>query len=141
MQLKLSDIKAKILIIDDDADVRNAVRMTLESERGVKYAFVEAGDVVSGLKALKSNKSDVVILDLHMPGEDGFDFVEKLKKDKSLPLTKVVILTADDSIKNLWRAVNKGISAYNFMGKPFIADELRAMVLSLVMPYQSTWTA
>jgi DNA-binding NtrC family response regulator len=52
--LKLSDIKARILIIDDDADVRNAVRMTLESERGVSYAFTEADSVTTGLEALKS---------------------------------------------------------------------------------------
>jgi CheY-like chemotaxis protein len=132
--LKLSDITARILIVDDDADVRGAIRMTLASALGVNYAFTEADSVVSGLKALKSSASDVVILDLHMPGEDGFDFIDKLKKDKSLPLTKIIILTADNSIKNFWKAANKGIDAYHFVGKPFINDELRALVLGLVVP-------
>ena len=132
--MKLSDIKARILIVDDDADVRNAVRMTLESEQAVNYTFSEAGSASSGLDALESAKSDVVILDLHMPGEDGFDFMDKLKKTAFLPMTRVIILTADDSGKNLWEAVNRGINAYHFIGKPFVNDELRALVLSLVLP-------
>jgi DNA-binding NtrC family response regulator len=129
------DIKAKVLIIDDDADVRSAVRMTLELEPGVNYAFSEAGDVPTGLKALKSTDSDVVILDLHMPGEDGFDFIDKLEKAKSFPLAKVIILTADDSIKNLLKAEREGVNAYHFIGKPFASAELRALVLSLILPY------
>jgi DNA-binding response OmpR family regulator len=132
--LKLSDIKARVLIIDDDADVRSAVRMTLESEHGVKYVFTEADSVESGLRALKLTTSDVVILDLHLPGEDGFEFIDKLKKDKYLSLSKVIVLTADDSSKNLWRAINEGIDSYHFMGKPFINDELKALVLNLALP-------
>ena len=131
--MKLSDIKAKVLIVDDDADIRRAVRMTLESEPVVSYAFTEAGNVVSGLEALKSTGTDVVILDIHMPGKNGFDFTHKLEKDKSLPLAKVIILTADDSIKNLLKAESKGVDAYHFIGKPFISDELRATVLSVVL--------
>ena len=132
--MELSDIKAKVLIVDDDADIRSAVRLTLESELGARYTFSEAANVTSGLKALKSSRPDVVILDLHMPGEDGFDFMNKQKKDSSLPKTKMIILTADDSFKNLWKAENRGINAYHFMGKPFVSDELRALVLSLVLP-------
>jgi CheY-like chemotaxis protein len=132
--LELSDIKARVLIIDDDADIRSAVRMTLESEYGVGYVFTEADSVASGLIAIKSSQPDVIILDLHMPGENGFDFMNKFKKDTSLPAAKIIILTADDSIKNLLKAEGKGVNAYHFMGKPFISDDLRAMVLSLVLP-------
>jgi two-component system alkaline phosphatase synthesis response regulator PhoP len=123
--LKLSDVKAKVLIIDDDADVRSAVRMTLESERGAKLSFLEADNVPSGLKALKSANPEVVILDIHMPGEDGFDFMNRLKQDESLPQPKIIMLTADDSIKNVWRAEKKGIDAYHFIGKPFRSDDLQ----------------
>lgn len=132
--MDIADIRAKILIVDDDADIRSAVRLTLESELGARYTFTEAATVPSALQALKSAKPDVVILDLHMPGEDGFDFMNKQKRDSSLPQAKVIILTADDSFKNLWKAENKGINAYHFMGKPFVSDELRALVLSLVLP-------
>jgi len=132
--LELADIKAKVLIIDDDADIRNVVRMTLESESGVNYSFAEADNVASGLAALKSTKPTVIILDLHMPSENGFDFMNKLKKDHSLPRTKVIILTADNSIKNLLKAEVRGVNAYQFVGKPFVNDELRATVLSMVLP-------
>jgi CheY-like chemotaxis protein len=132
--LELSDIRAKVLIIDDDADIRNAVRLTLESESGVNYVFSEAGNVASGLTAVKSTKPTVIILDLHMPGENGFDFMNKLQKDGLFPRAKVIILTADNSIKNLLEAESKGVNAYHFMGKPFVNDDLRALVLSLVLP-------
>lgn len=132
--MKLSDIKAKILIIDDDSDIRNAVRLTLDSELEVNHTFIEADSVGSGLKALKTLMPDVVILDLHMPGKDGFDFLDDIRKNESFPLTKVIILTADDRLKNLLHTENKGIDAYHFMGKPFANDALKAMVLSLIVP-------
>lgn len=135
--MKLSDIKADILIIDDDADIRDAVRLTLESEPGVDYSFTEADSVASGMEALKATNSNVVILDLHMPGEDGFVFMDRLKTDKSLPLSRVIVLTADNTSKNLWATVNKGVNAYQFIGKPFVSEELRALVLRLAWPEQN----
>ena len=132
--MELTDIKAKVLIIDDDADIRSAIRMTLESDSGVDYSFTEAGDVASGLTALKSTKPAVIILDLHMPGENGFDFMNKMRTNHYHSRSKVIILTADNSIKNLLKAESKGVNAYQFIGKPFVNDELRALVLSLVLP-------
>ena len=131
--MKFSGIKAKVLIIDDDADIRSAVRLTLESEHELNLAFTEADNATSGLKALKSTKPDVVILDIHMPGESGFDLMKRLNKDHSIPQSKVIILTADDSFKNLWEAESQGIDAYNFMSKPFRNDDLQAMVLGLLV--------
>jgi DNA-binding NtrC family response regulator len=132
--LKLSDVKAKVLIIDDDADVRSAVRMTLESGSGADLSFSEAGSVPTGLKALKSDKPEVVILDIHMPGQDGFDFMSQMKRNKSLPQPKVIMLTADDSIKNIWQAESQGVNPYHFISKPFKSEDLQALVLSLVLP-------
>lgn len=131
--MKLSDIKAKILIIDDDTDIRKAIRLTLESETEVDYTFEEASNVSSGLKILEAAKPDVVILDIHMPGEDGFAFLNKINRARSLPKTKVMVLTADNSMKNLWKAEQKNISPYNFLGKPFVNEELRAVVLSMAL--------
>lgn len=135
--MKLSNVKAKVLIIDDDADIRNAVRLTLESELGAKLSFLEAGSVSSGIKALKLSKPKVVILDIHMPGENGFDFINRLKQDKSLHQPKIIILTADDSMKNVWEAESKGINPYHFIGKPFRNDDLQALVLKLVLSTSS----
>jgi len=132
--VELSSVKAKVLIIDDDADIRNAIRLTLESEMKSSFTFAEADTVASGLRALKSTEPDVVILDLHMPGENGFDFIHKVKQSKLFSEAKVIILTAHGSLKNLLKAQNKGIGAYHFMSKPFQSDELLALVLSIVLP-------
>jgi CheY-like chemotaxis protein len=129
---KLHHIKAKILIVDDNAETRNAIRLTLESEAEGAYTFKSADTVPAGLKAVDSFKPDVIILDLHMPGQNGFDFLDSLSKH-TFPKFKVVLLTADNTLKNLWEAESKGINAYHFMGKPFEGDELRALVLSLVL--------
>lgn len=131
--MKPPSATANILIIDDEAEVRDAVRLTLAEERNAKYTFIEATNVPSGLKALKTSKPDVVILDLLMPGPSGYDFIQTLKKDRSMPLAKVIVLTAHDSMKNLWKAENNGVNAYHFMSKPFVGDDLRATVLGLVL--------
>ncbi|HSX44287.1 MAG TPA: response regulator [Candidatus Saccharimonadales bacterium] len=131
--MKPPNAHAKILIIDDEAEVRSAVRLTLEEEQNANYSFTEASNVASGLKALKAKKPDVVILDLLMPGPSGYDFIQTMKKDHSMPLTRIIILTAHDSMKNLWKAENTGVNAYHFMSKPFVGDDLRATVLGLVL--------
>ena len=132
--MKLSNIKAKLLIIDDDADIRNAVRQTLESELESKIKITEANNVASGLRALKKTKPDVVILDIVMPGESGIDFLHRLDNDKSLPKTKIIILTANANIKNITTIEGIGENVYHFVYKPFINSELQALVLNLIVP-------
>lgn len=131
--MKQPNNKTKILIIDDEPDVRTAVRLTLEAENNASYSFAEADNVTSGLKAFKTSKPDVVILDLLMPGESGYDFINRLKRSKVKPLTKIIVLTAHDSMKNLWKAESKGVDAYHFMSKPFVGEDLRATVLGMVL--------
>ncbi|HSW79257.1 MAG TPA: response regulator [Candidatus Saccharimonadales bacterium] len=133
MHAKLSDVKAHILIVDDNEDTRNAIRLTLELESQVNYSFKEANTVSKGLKFFKSFKPNVIILDLHLPGENGFAFLEKLRKIRPSANDAVIVLTADDSFKNLWRAESSGVDAYHFMGKPFEGSELRAQVLGLAL--------
>jgi two-component system, LytTR family, response regulator len=133
----LSKMQAKVLIVDDDADIRNAVCMTLAQSSGVSYSFAEADSVATGLEAVKRLKPDVIILDIHMPGEDGFDFMKRLKRSK-FQSGNVIVLTADDSLRNLWQAESEGVNAYRFMGKPFRTEELQALVLGLIMPRQAT---
>src|SRR5215475_10926482 len=97
--LKLSDVNAHVLIVDDNAETRNAIRLTLELESEVKYTFLEANSVSKGLSAIKKFKPNVIILDLHFPGQNGFTFLDKLRKIRRNAAEKVIILTADDSFK------------------------------------------
>jgi DNA-binding response OmpR family regulator len=80
---------------------------------------------------MKAIKPDIVILDLHMPDKTGFDFMNIVQKNKLLAKAKVIMLTADDTLGNLFKAEHKGIGAYHFLGKPFNISELQALVLDL----------
>jgi DNA-binding response OmpR family regulator len=121
----------KILIIDDDASIREAVRLTVEEQDFLNIEVTESADVASGIQQMKAIKPDIVILDLHMPDKTGFDFMNIVQKNKLLAKAKVIMLTADDTLGNLFKAEHKGIGAYHFLGKPFNISELQALVLDL----------
>jgi DNA-binding response OmpR family regulator len=121
----------KILIIDDDANIRESIRLALEEQDYVTVEITESGGVASGIQQAKTTNPDVVILDLHMPNKNGWDFMNILHKDMRLAKTRVIMLTADDTPDNTFRAEKKGIGAYQFLAKPFNISELQALVLNL----------
>ena len=121
----------KILIVDDDADIRDAVRLALEEQDYLNIEVTESADVASGIQQMKAIKPDIVILDLHLTDKTGFDFMDIMHKNKRFAKTKVIMLTADDTIENVLKAEIEGIGAYNFLGKPFNISELQALVLNL----------
>jgi len=127
----------KILIVDDDADIREAVRLSLEEQTYLDIDITESSDVLSGIEQMKIINPDIVILDLHMPGKTGFDFMDLMNQDKNLARTKVIMLTADDTLANIFKAEDKGIGAYHFLGKPFNISELQALVFSLGLPIKT----
>lgn len=124
----------KILIVDDDAAIREAVRLTLEEQDYLNVTVTESIDVASGILQMKAIHPDIVILDLHMPDKTGFDFMDIVHMDKRLAKTKVIMLTADDNLANIFKAEDKGIGAFHFLGKPFNISELQALVLGLSLP-------
>jgi DNA-binding response OmpR family regulator len=121
------------LIVDDDADIRESVRLAVQELELFDTDIVESSDVDSGIRQLKAMKPDVIVLDLHMPHKSGFDFMDIVRKDKLISKSKVIMLTADDSVKNIFDAEDKGIDAYYFLGKPFNILELQAMVLEICL--------
>ena len=121
----------KILIIDDDASIREAIRLTVEEQDFLNVEVTESADVTSGIQQMKDIRPDIVILDLHMPGKTGFDFMDIVHKNKLLAKAKVIMLTADDTLGNLFKAEHKGIGAFHFLGKPFNISDLQALVLDL----------
>jgi two-component system phosphate regulon response regulator PhoB len=121
----------KILIVDDDADIREAVRLALEEQDYLNIEVTESADVASGIQQMKAIKPDIVILDLHLTDKTGFDFMDIMHKNKRFAKTKVIMLTADDTIENVLKAELEGIGSYNFLGKPFNISELQALVLNL----------
>ncbi|MFC1903649.1 two-component system response regulator [Chloroflexota bacterium] len=81
----------KILLIDDDLDFVEATRTVLESK---SYEVIAAHDGVEGLRKAKEESPDLIILDVIMPGKDGFITAEQLKKDTELRKIPVLMLTS-----------------------------------------------
>jgi len=116
----------KILIVDDEPDVRALVRNSLE------YATqdmtpLEAGDGDEAMSLIGSERPDLVVLDLALPHRDGFTVLEELRRSSDLP---VIVLTArgleDDKIRGLQ------LGADDYMTKPFSPRELVARIESVL---------
>ncbi|MEO7080063.1 MAG: sigma-54 dependent transcriptional regulator [Flavobacteriales bacterium] len=102
---------AKILIIDDEKAIRNALRDILEHE---KHKVEEAEDGASGLEKAKKSKFDVVLCDIKMPKMDGMEMLEKLMAhDDSIP---VIMISGHGTIDTAVEAIKKG--AFDFIQKP-----------------------
>lgn len=124
-----------MLIIDDDKDICNVLERSLELPK-IKLEIRSAYNGVSGLQMAKKWLPDIVILDLQMPGIDGFGVLDEIRSDQHLVETKVIMLTAKDSPKNLWEGIDRKID--DFIGKPFDLAELEARIYNqlLVMTEQ-----
>ena len=114
----------RVLVVDDEAGVRESVRMVLRGECEV----VGAESVEAALRALDASRVDLVVLDLVMPGRDGFALLEDLAKRRDAP--PVIVLTATRSVADTARA--RALGAAECMRKPFEVDALRARVRALV---------
>ncbi len=102
---------AKILVIDDEKAIRNALREILEHE---KHKVEEAEDGASGLEKAKKGGFDVVLCDIKMPKMDGMEVLEKLMaQDDSIP---VVMISGHGTIDTAVDAIKKG--AFDFISKP-----------------------
>jgi DNA-binding response OmpR family regulator len=127
----MNKLSKKILIVDDDANIREAVRIALEEYDYLNAEVTECADVTSGIQQMEEINPDIVILDLHMPDKTGFDFMNIVRKNARLSNTKIIMITADDSLVNIFKAEEKGIEAYHILGKPFNISDLQALVLRL----------
>ena len=81
----------KILLIDDDVDFVEATKIVLESK---PYEVIVAYDGDDGLRKAREENPDLIILDIIMPGKDGFSTAEHLKKDPELSKIPVLVLTS-----------------------------------------------
>jgi len=116
--------KTKILIADDEDSLRTLVRAVLEAED--KYLIEEAIDGDEVMIRIKAQKPDILILDIMMPGQSGFEVCEKIKQTADLKDIKVIILTAKGQVtEEKWA---KSIGADHFISKPFSPLELLELV-------------
>lgn len=115
--------KAKIIVIDDDPDIRDVLNLTL-SEEG--YEVSEAGDGEEGLSLIKSKTFDLVLVDYNMPKMDGPTLVSIVKKDILMRHLPIIMLTGKGDVTDKISGIDAG--ADDYMVKPFEPQELTARI-------------
>src|SRR5438552_13441732 len=109
--------KSRILVIDDEAAIRDSLRMTLEYEG---YEFVGAATGQEGLALVEREAPDLVLLDVKMPGMDGLEVLDRLRAmNEGLP---VVVISGHGTISTAVEATKKG--AFDFIEKPFASERV-----------------
>jgi len=105
-----------ILIVDDDDKIRNLLKDYLAENH---YIVSTAEDAIQAKERLKIIKFDIIILDVMMPGQDGYDLTKEIKKDNKVP---IILLTAKGEVENRIKGLELG--ADDYLGKPFEPKEL-----------------
>lgn len=116
-----------ILIIDDDRELCALIKRSVLSEN-IEADFCNTGK--EGLQKLKEQEYQLVVLDVMMPGMDGFETLEEIRKESNLPI--LMFTSKNDSVSKV-RGLRAG--ADDYLTKPFDMDELIARIVSLIRRY------
>jgi two-component system, OmpR family, KDP operon response regulator KdpE len=103
----------KILIVEDDKDTLRAMAVRLKAQ---KYSVVIATDAISAISTARKEKPDLIVLDLGLPGGDGFVVMQRLRTNYDLLLIPIIVVSARDPVANERRALEGG--AHAFLQKP-----------------------
>src|SRR5215813_13403559 len=114
----------KMLIADDDRDLRELIGFTL-TQAG--YLVVKAGDGPAALRTFETESPDLCVLDINMPGASGFQVCESIRKRSRVP---VIMLTVRSEEEDLVRALDLG--ADDYLTKPFSPRTLLARIKALL---------
>jgi two-component system alkaline phosphatase synthesis response regulator PhoP len=117
----------KVLVIDDEAPIRLLCRVNLEAEG---MHVIEAADGPSGLDKARNEKPDVILLDVMMPGLDGWRVAEQLLEDERTVGIPIIFLTARAEFRD--RARGLDIGGVDYVTKPFNPLELAPLVEGLL---------
>ena len=122
--------KAKILVIDDEPSILNLVTAYLRAE---DYEYNTAEDGKSGLKAFKAFKPDLVVLDIMLPGMDGIEVLNQIRRESN---AYVIMLTAKS--EEVDKVVGLSVGADDYLTKPFSPRELMARIKAALRRLQKT---
>jgi DNA-binding response OmpR family regulator len=117
----------KILIVEDDADVRLGYHVLLKANY---YDTFFAADAISAVGEARKHQPDLIILDLGLPAGDGFVVLERFRANTHLAVIPVIVVSARDLHGNKERALKAGARAY--LQKPWNDNELLAIVGQLL---------
>jgi DNA-binding response OmpR family regulator len=111
----------RILIVEDEFNLADVIRKSLEKE---KYVIDISGDGEDASYNIRSNIYDLVILDVMLPGMDGFEILKKMREEEIA--SKVIMLTAKSTLDDKLEGLQNG--ANDYITKPFHIEELVARV-------------
>ena len=109
-----------ILVVDDEPGILEVLTLGLRSE---DLAVVTARDVAGGLAAVREGGLDLIILDVGLPGGDGFSLLRRIREISDVP---ILMLTARDDVEDRVRGLELG--ADDYIAKPFHLEELVARI-------------
>ena len=118
---------AQVLVIDDEAPIRLLCRVNLEA---AGMQVLEAGDGLSGLAAARAERPDVILLDVMMPGMDGWQVLEELLDDEGTQDIPIIFLTARAELRDQAHGLELG--GVDYVTKPFNPVDLAPLIDALV---------
>ena len=126
---------SKILHVDDEPKNLRVLVDVFKEDKYIQYVSLDGQDALS---QAKEKRPDLILLDVNMPGLDGFETFKKLQEDQVTKNIPVIFLTADTDLKRVVEGLEMGIVAY--IRKPFEIDEFKAKIkkhikLSLYQKY------
>jgi DNA-binding response OmpR family regulator len=117
----------RVLVVDDEAPIRLLCRVNLEAE-GMQV--LEAADGLAGVEAARAERPDVILLDVMMPGMDGWQVAERLVEDDTTNHIPLIFLTARAELRDRARGLELG--GVDYITKPFNPVELASVVEELL---------
>ena len=120
-------MKSKIMIVDDEEHIRELVRFYLDKEG---FECIQAANGEQAIEIVENQYIDLAIVDIMMPGMDGFTLVEEMRQYREFP---VIMLTAKSQSKDKLKGFSLGVDDY--VTKPFDPEELLARVKAILKRY------
>ena len=128
--------KQRILVVDDDKSIVKVVRSYLEQ---AGYEVRVAYDGATALHSLRSEKPDLLVLDLMLPDRDGWEITRTIRADAALGATPIIMLTA--RVEDTDKIIGLEMGADDYITKPFNAREIVARIRALLRRSQFTQSA
>jgi two-component system KDP operon response regulator KdpE len=124
----MSNNKYKILIVEDEAGIRNFIKTNLETS---DYQVICAETYTLGMMMYPSHHPDLIILDLGLPDRDGLDLIQNVRKSDTIP---IIVLSARSNEKDKVETLDLG--ANDYITKPFGTDELLARIRAVLRSHR-----
>ncbi len=120
--------KTKILLVDDDPNIARLVRLYLEKEG---FEVEESADGLDALRAFKASPPNLMLLDVMLPGMDGWSVLREIRKFSNIP---IIMITAKDETFD--KVLGLELGADDYIAKPFEMKELTARIKAVIRRYQ-----